>query len=307
MIRFFIENKERSITDILYGVQEEQNDLYSVEFLTKEKAQPTDQDMHVLTEPKTFFVRDQTPLTDPTAGLVSYDKRNSIMLFNKIPVTADEYLSFYENITVINGAWVAIGHEAGRFLREHNEKHDHIVTAIEELDHVIYPGSYATNYPSKPKVFLDGRHAQVFGQYLDRLAHSMGADAAEAEAGVEPLPFETTDDINDCDIYLTFEDPSREVLRMIDGRVKTIYVPSEPKTWVFDPRSMFRCSRHLIEMTKQNNMTDHQIAAQFRALFEDMVQYISDVHTKEAKVNYMKLTGSVPLFQALFYNLSRTV
>lgn len=301
MITLYVEEKIRSKTDILYGVTQQSNNIFSVDFINEN-------DFKDVGKPNTFLLLDQTTILNHAAVIPAHSSNSTILLYNREPVTSLETLEFYELLELTSGAVMAIGQEASTSIRDFQERTNHISCPIEELDHVIYPGQYNSEEAGEYErlvVHTSDRLARFFRNYCLRLWK------AEADLMVDSpyeyeVPFDfPTSEIN-ANLFLSFEELTRERLRMIDNRYRNIYVPHSPVSTVFDPRSFFKAnSTHLNGLI--STMTEHQAAAMLKPLFESMYQYINDVFVGEPSVNTMKLPGSVDLFQAIAYNLSRDI
>lgn len=308
MIKLFYENLQRNKFDILYGVEPHHSRFYHLDYLTE-------QNLEELEQPNTFFLMDQSTLMGSTFGsaaFVAYNRNSSILLYNKPHKTAAETLSFYEKLSLTSGAVMVIGQEASEHIHKFQETTQHIECAIEDLDYVIYPGN--GNYDNDeeggfdPKlvIYAHGKVAQYFRNYCMLRWKEFDDTSEEGEEGYKPpFAFSINPD-SDSNLFMTFEQLTREETRMLDGRFRNIFVPFTSTYGVFDPRSFFKANpQQIAEMAA--GMTEHQAAAMLRQLFEALYDYIIDVFVPEPSVNTMKINGNVDLFQAIAYNLNRTV
>ena len=317
MIRFYIGNQERSATDILYKAAKPMevrgNELFTVEML-KDK-----DDVAELGTNNTFFLMDQTPLANPKAAMIAHLNNSSILLVNKPPVTLEETLTFYEQLSITTGAVFGIGNSAYQHLRDFNARTGHIKCALEEVDEVTYSSQYKLSKRApgdKLKVYFDDRISEVFyGSCLRKWSAENPVLTEEGFLTLQPSlgDFEKVNTATEADLFVTFRTYTREYMRMLTQRFSNVYVPFIDEYRVFDPRSFFKVGN----MTYINdilggttNVTDHQIAGQFKSLFADMYQYMQDVFVAQytkSTVNNMKLSGSNDLFSAIAYNLNRTI
>lgn len=296
MITLYYEEKQRTKSDILYGATPHETSIYRVDSISNK-------DTKSLGEANTFLLLDQTMVLHSNALMRAIDNNSIVLLYNRQHKTMLETRDFYDHLSITTGAVFAVGNEAGNFLRKFQEETNHIECALEEVDFVSYPGNFSEEGFGRTVIFADGKIANYFLKYCLRRWDEESQQAGDANY-IPPFDFTSIEE--KANTYLTFEKYSREIIRMLDNRYRNVYVPHIPEYTILDPRSFFKANpEHLEEITK--GQTEHQSAAMLKSLFEAMYDYIIDVFTTEQSVKPLKIQGNVDLFQAVAYNLSRTV
>lgn len=304
-IVLYVEDKPRQPTDILFGVQPVETPQYRVELLDPHKDEVKD-----LGNANTFFLIDDTDLQATTAALVANQKNSFIYLTNKPAVTMEETLAFYEKISITTGAIVTVGPDTLKSVLDFQQRTKHVTCTIENVDFVAYPGRDHALYTTDDSftIYVDGKLGAFFKNYCQRFFRAQEEESHDVEDDVYTPPFMFTNSLVEADLFLSFDALPREYLRMIDSRMRNVYVPYSIKHSFLDPRSFFKAnSDYLNEMA--STTTEHQAAAILRTLHDDMFSHIIEVFKgiQDPSVKIMKAGGSIDLFQAIAFNFSRTV